>query len=199
MINLCSIGTCDREVSAKGMCKPHYMKAYRSEKRTECSHEGCERGAESRGLCHMHYKRVWKRGELPPKEYRRFVDKHGYIYVGLPVGHPLRTNAGCTGEHRLVLFNSIGYGPHRCHWCGTHINWRNGLHADHVNAVRTDNRPENIVQSCNACNVDRSNQGREKSNYARPRNEDGQFVKAEDRHARLRILAGNRPTPGHKH
>ncbi len=62
--------------------------------------------------------------------------------------------------HRLVLFEKIGYGPHRCHWCGDPIDWREGIAehmvvADHVDGDQQNNDPDNIVPSCFGCNVTR--------------------------------------------
>lgn len=66
-------------------------------------------------------------------------------------------------EHRAVLFDRIGYGPHRCHWCGRCVRWVPGagggggdvLVADHVDGDRRNNDPGNLVPSCQGCNAHR--------------------------------------------
>lgn len=89
-----------------------------------------------------------------------------YRYVDVSVTHPLATanrnrsgNLTKMGEHRLLLFAKIGYGPHWCHYCGRPINWapggrvgRSHISADHVNGDPRDNRPENLVPACHGCN-----------------------------------------------
>lgn len=80
-------------------------------------------------------------------------------------GHVLAGVNGYVAEHRAVLFDKIGYGPHLCHWCGKGIRWTSRLvgtgHdgmlvADHVNVDGFDNRPENLVPSCQGCNATRA-------------------------------------------
>jgi ssDNA-binding Zn-finger/Zn-ribbon topoisomerase 1 len=78
--------------------------------------------------------------------------------------HPLAAGKhGRVATHRYVLYEKLGPGPHPCHWCGIEINWTTGgngpgcpagaLVADHVNGDPHDNRPENLVAACNACNT----------------------------------------------
>lgn len=78
--------------------------------------------------------------------------------------HVLAGVNGYVAEHRLVLFEKIGLGPHACHWCGKPINWTSKLvgtgHpgmlvADHVNCDGLDNRPENLEPACQGCNATR--------------------------------------------
>lgn len=64
--------------------------------------------------------------------------------------------------HRLVLWDTIGYGPHLCHWCGGPINWKPGgrtkpgvLTVDHVDKDDRNNDPSNLVPSCHPCNCRR--------------------------------------------
>jgi hypothetical protein len=67
--------------------------------------------------------------------------------------------ANCEGyvyEHRKVLYDKLGAGPHACHWCGLVLGW-DKMTADHLNAVRDDNREENLVPSCLTCNQARGN------------------------------------------
>lgn len=88
---------------------------------------------------------------------RKLSDK-GYVLIRKP-DHPLAQRAGWVFEHRVVLFGSIGPGPHPCHWCQTTVDWfalTNFLVVDHLNEVRDDNRIDNLVPSCSGCNTRRT-------------------------------------------
>jgi hypothetical protein len=94
-----------------------------------------------------------------------------YKTTRLP-GHPLAGINGYVRVHRLVLYQKIGPGEQRCHWCGCPLQWMVGvpvntprfLIADHVDEDTLNNGPDNIVPSCSACNSGRSNgQGRIKA------------------------------------
>jgi hypothetical protein len=84
----CSIDGCDKNVSARGLCKNHYMLAYkrgefdvirRKSQNTNppeyCQAEGCEKKHYSLGYCNAHYTRL-----------RRHGSPHG---GGTPQGEPL--------------------------------------------------------------------------------------------------------------
>ena len=65
--------------------------------------------------------------------------------------------------HRVTLYNRIGPGLHPCHWCGKEVEWTRGnngettLVVDHLDDNRQNNEPDNLVPSCNVCNLRRSN------------------------------------------
>ncbi len=130
----------------------------RMETARECEVEGCFSRVRSPGspLCEKHYMRkrrhgsVKKKAEISPPPLER-THTHGYIQEHLP-DHPLwgETN-GRLYQHRRVFFDHHGKGPFNCHWCGEQVTWE-GMHVDHVNAVRDDNRIGNLVPSCPQCN-----------------------------------------------
>ena len=82
------------------------------------------------------------------KKYR-----YDYRYIYLP-NHPLANDRGYIYEHRAVLYDKIGPGPHPCHHCGKTLSWGgiHGIHVDHLNDIPSDNRPGNLVPSCQKCN-----------------------------------------------
>jgi hypothetical protein len=90
---------------------------------------------------------------------RGFSYNQGYRNLSGQLDHPLYKGE-VVAEHRIVLYNSIGPGPHECHWgCGKVLEWggREGIQADHLNRDKLDNRPENLVPSCLVCNWQRNN------------------------------------------
>lgn len=132
-----------------------------------CTAPGCEKPARSMSadLCPMHYHRMYRHGSLDrtadgvsvrvPRRYRTVAAQ----------GHPLAGANGRAYEHRVVLYDLIGPGPHECHWCGVEINWLpkgqpGELQPDHLNNDGGDNRPENLVPSCRRCNTTRAIQRR---------------------------------------
>jgi hypothetical protein len=85
-------------------------------------------------------------------------------------GHPLAYKDGRIKEHRFVLYEKIGPGPHACHWCGREIQWMPGGRAafrdrrylvpDHLDTNPLNNAPGNLVPSCVPCNSSRGCGGR---------------------------------------
>ena len=91
---------------------------------------------------------------------RDYVTDQGYRIVTRR-GHPLADKSGRVYEHRQVLYDLIGDGPHACHWCGRKVAWRRQqgctrLVVDHLNDDRLDNQPENLTPSCVRCNSERA-------------------------------------------
>lgn len=90
-----------------------------------------------------------------------YLTKDGYRMLRYQ-RHPLARH-GELMEHRKILYDKIGPGPHECHWnsvrgCGkVNLEWggHGGIHADHLDDDRINNSPENLVPSCKKCNGDR--------------------------------------------
>lgn len=123
-----------------------------------CSVEGCS-GVATRvraKMCEKHYSRIIRRETTPeraPRKYRYETHSAGYAVLYEP-GHPLADKMGRIYEHRAVLFAKHRYGAEgcpSCYWCGQILVWKT-LVVDHLNEDKMDNRPENLVPSCNRCN-----------------------------------------------
>ena len=118
-----------------------------------CAVTGCEkrRRSLSADYCEAHYVRLRRTGTLEKPRRDRATTEAGYVLLKRP-DHPLSTTAGWVSEHRMVLFDQIGAGPHFCHWCATGpLEWPD-IVVDHLNEQKDDNRPDNLVPACNACN-----------------------------------------------
>ena len=91
------------------------------------------------------------------KRYKNHSD--GYIISVRDNKHPMATKGGFLYEHRKVLFDEIGWGPHKCFWCGAEIEWMPGertkkgaLVVEHFNGNKSDNNIKNLIPSCHRCN-----------------------------------------------
>lgn len=121
-----------------------------------CRADGCERTATrvGAGLCETCFYRYRRTGTFAPRPrvLRRGL-KNGYILVWSP-GHPLAMGHGMVYEHRKVMFDLLGSGDQECFWCGVRLAWADVV-VDHLNEVKDDNDPSNLVVSCNGCNRSR--------------------------------------------
>lgn len=117
---------------------------------------------------HQSYGRIpWNRGLTRNEDARlAHVDTPTNPYHGVTAPeHPLATKNGQVGRHRMVLYDAIGPGPHKCHWCGREIHWVVGVRGgpssalvvDHLDGNPHNNALENLVPSCQACNKRRAN------------------------------------------
>lgn len=114
--------------------------AWTPEKRTEIS-------AQRRGM---------RYGE-PASGVKSRNHQNSYVVLTGQWEHPISVK-GVLAEHRKVLYNRIGPGPHLCHWgCGRALRWGGlkGTVADHLDGDITNNTPDNLVPSCNMCNIHR--------------------------------------------
>ena len=105
-----------------------------------------------------------KRGRRPdgtPAEGFVIWPKTGHIMLTMQQGHPLADRAGHIFEHRKVLYDEIGPGPHPCHWhpmsgCGNlTLEWAD-ISVDHLDDDPTNNDLANLAVSCLRCNWGRS-------------------------------------------
>jgi hypothetical protein len=90
-----------------------------------------------------------------------FIDQYGYRRLTGQQGHPLSSRVGQVLEHRVILYNKIGPGPHPCYWhslsgCGQlALEWPK-VCVDHLDDDPLNNDPDNLVSSCRGCNWGRS-------------------------------------------
>lgn len=81
--------------------------------------------------------------------------------------HPLADKNGYAPEHRVLVYDHIGEGQHRCHWCKKLVTWiygagrgagtsRSMLVVDHVDGNHLNNDLSNLVPSCQLCNSSRA-------------------------------------------
>lgn len=121
-----------------------------------CRVDGCEQRANRVGakLCEKHYMRLRRKGTTDKTtKPERIEHSHGYVLVA-PKDHPLmqgKPSGSRIYEHRMVFFDKYGGGEHQCYWCGDAILFQD-MHVDHLNAVKHDNRIDNLVAACPACN-----------------------------------------------
>jgi len=74
--------------------------------------------------------------------------------------HPLTSTSSIIPEYRKLLYEAIGSGTHPCHHCGIPVTWSPGagctsdaLVVDHLDRNPRNDSPENLVPSCQRCNV----------------------------------------------
>lgn len=170
--NQCVIDGCTTSVVGFGFCSKHYIRwkktghplgleRVRSETGV-CTIDGCGGVYLAKGMCSRHYARIKRNGDLAVRKGGpRRRDGHVVVHdsgrraVYTPE-HVLSRSSGLVAEHRLVLFDAIGYGPHRCHWCEKWVNWgwpmSCRLDVDHLDWDPSNNDLSNLVASCNPCN-----------------------------------------------
>lgn len=182
----CAADGCEILVAKDGtFCNMHYHRAKRGGDMTKpprmrndgpCSVEGCAVPSKALGLCDTHYAAFRRNGDptvrLVAPKGSGSANGNGYRKVYVP-GHPIAKGDGTCLEHRVVLHGVIGAGEHPCHWCGRLVTWDERsvsnprtLVVDHLNHVRDDNRSENLVPSCVACNAARNPRSSSKSGKA---------------------------------
>lgn len=121
-----------------------------------CKNPKCDSPADrvTAGLCNTCYFRVRRNGHFG-KMRRRTSDPKSYLQTR-DRQHPLaRQSDGMLYEHRRVAYEKHGPECGDCYWCGVRLDWSTAK-VDHVNAVKSDNRPDNLVLACESCNVQRA-------------------------------------------
>jgi hypothetical protein len=102
-----------------------------------CTAEGCDRPQMIKGLCLAHNARMYRWGELRPdvplnpRGHDRVVTAQGYVRIKVP-GHPRGGKWGWVLEHIVVMEGVLA----RELLLGEEVH--------HLNAVRDDNRTENL-------------------------------------------------------
>lgn len=174
----CSAFNCNRSVVARGWCRLHYNRWYRHgdaetlpprQHRTQQSPEtrakiaekakGRVVSAEVRQRQSDMRRGTWHDNPMVGSGLIR-----GYRYLYGRYDHPL-SKKGQVAEHRAVLYDNIGAGPHFCYWgCGKTLEWggKSGIQADHLDGDPLNNDPENLVPSCGPCNTKRALAGNPK-------------------------------------
>lgn len=130
--------------------------------RPGCSIKGCVRLARSgrSRTCEVHCYRYRRTGKFDDPVYGKWtLASHGYL-VRMDPSHPIASVTGYLYQHRAVLYDHIGPGCHRCHWCDTEVEWMKrhdprALNVDHVDADKLNNDLSNLVPSCRRCNSTR--------------------------------------------
>lgn len=125
-----------------------------------CVVTGCSRPRQyaNPAVCNSCYYRLKRTGTLEKRQWKyRALHSCGYVLVSNS-RHPMATSSGVVFEHRAVLYDAIGPGPHKCHWCACAIDWIKGrcikgsLVPDHLDGDKANNSISNLVPSCNKCN-----------------------------------------------
>lgn len=118
-----------------------------------CCVEGCSRPATrvASGLCETHFYRRRRTGTTAPRvrpSPAPRAQSHGYILER--VAHPLSIK-GSVYQHRRIAYDAREGQCPDCSWCAKPVTWQS-CHVDHLNGVKSDNRPENLTVSCAQCN-----------------------------------------------
>ena len=136
--------------------------------RLQCRAECCGKIANrvGAGLCEAHYAKSRRYGDPNHKHQIPTFRTHsgGYLQQYAP-GHKLAKGGPRAYQHRLVFHAAHGDGPFACHWCSKPVTWES-MHVDHLNDQVNDNRVENLVPACPACNMHR-NEANHRASYRR--------------------------------
>jgi hypothetical protein len=126
-----------------------------------CHEAGCDHAGRSKhGYCkkHAQYRRIaevkaaYTSGELTPDliNPKLRTRKDGYVLRYAP-WHQLSMTSGYVLEHRYQAHEKYGAGDQKCHWCDTALTWKT-VEVDHLDWVRGNNDPANLVTACKVCN-----------------------------------------------
>lgn len=139
---VCSVEGCERETKARGYCRMHYLRFWRSGTVQEspvvpqrlCEVNGCEKKHKSLGYCSMHYGRLLRGTEIErpvriPGEWGPWIKQsEGYVLRHRRVNGRVELQR----QHRFVMSEYLGREllPHET--------------VHHINGIRDDNRIENL-------------------------------------------------------
>lgn len=152
---VCKIDNCGRPSrhSQAHQCNRHYRQMQKA-RAGICKIHKCQDPAVrvGHGLCEKHYYRNRRNGTFDgPVIAGRYEVKSGYVLLLMP-DHPLAEKSRRSiYEHRFVAYETRQGVCTPCHWCGVQLTWDSAT-VDHLNEVKDDNRPENLVVACNSCN-----------------------------------------------
>lgn len=135
--NICSLDNCQSDAKVRGFCRSHYNRALKRgdvigaspvEHPTTCIAPDCNRSSEKRGYCQMHYRRMQRTGHLG-----RVRQETGSL-VSFGAGYlSQRIDGEKKSHHVRVVEKSMGKAL------------PDGVEIHHVNEIKSDNRPENLV------------------------------------------------------
>jgi hypothetical protein len=144
------------------LCQGRWHRKNKTLRAGNCKIQNCTRKATRPDeLCETHWYRRYRTGSVVDRQYKEFhLTSNGYYTAFQKGGHPIARKDGMLLLHRMVLWDSIGDGSHKCHWCKCEVAWaiRTGqvaLHVDHVDGDKTNNNLSNLVPSCLKCNTSR--------------------------------------------
>lgn len=138
---LCAVENCINRKTRLGYCNTHYARLLRGKPLDEpinyrnnsflCIIEGCNKKRSSKKYCDGHHKR-FKKGK--PLEEPFQIHKRGVI-TGLSDGGyiKVRIDGISKAEHVWMAINALGKDLPK------------GVEVHHINGIRWDNRPENLV------------------------------------------------------
>jgi hypothetical protein len=103
----CTEEGCTEPATAKGLCKAHYMRAWRHgdpalgvqrQRRTGCTVDGCDRPHRAHGYCDTHYRRWQVHGDPGPVDIRAMTSRDGTCR-GPECDAPIQAKGLCPGHY----------------------------------------------------------------------------------------------------
>ena len=155
-MNICIITDCGGKILARGWCRLHYSRWYRTgstditraeNRNGVCSIDGCSLELRAREMCPKHYERDRKYGDPHHIDFKRgkdspawkggrMVNKQGYVRVNVgKTGYmfpAMVDRHGYVLEHRKVIAENLG----------RELSRHETVH--HINGNKQDNRLENL-------------------------------------------------------